>query len=206
MIVDSLDVMAKAVANPNKRIIAEGANATMLDIDYGTFPFVTSSNTTIGGVCTGLGVPPSAIETTVGIMKAYTTRVGEGPFPTLLENEIGERLQSVGHEFGATTGRPRKCGWLDLNVIKYANRINGFSSINMTKLDVMSGIPNIEVATHYTLDGVRLDGQMPSTYEELIRCKVHTETLEGWTEDISNAKSIEDLPDAAKNYIDFIEK
>jgi adenylosuccinate synthase len=159
MIIDSLDFMAEAVQNPNKRIIAEGANATMLDVDYGTFPFVTSSNTTIGGVCTGLGVPPSAIETPIGIMKAYTTRVGEGPFPTNLEGTpIGEQLQNVGHEYGATTGRPRKCGWLDLNVIKYANRINGFSSLNMTKLDVLSGIPEIEVATHYMLDGKKLDG------------------------------------------------
>ena len=142
----------------------------MLDVDHGTYPFVTSSNTTIGGVCTGLGVPPKAIETSIGIMKAYTTRVGEGPFPTWLDNETGEHLQKVGHEFGATTGRPRKCGWLDLNVVKYSNRLNGFSSINMTKLDVLSGLPNIEVATHYTLDGQRLEGQMPSTYDELVRC------------------------------------
>jgi len=118
-------------------------------------------------------------------MKAYTTRVGEGPFPTLLEDETDQRLQDVGHEYGATTGRPRKCGWLDLNVIKYANKINGFSSINMTKLDVLSGIPKIEVATHYTLNGKRLDGQMPSTYDDLTKIKVHTTTLEGWTEDIS---------------------
>lgn len=159
MIIDSLDYMARAVEDPKRRIIAEGANATMLDVDYGTFPFVTSSNTTIGGVCTGLGVPPSAIETPIGIMKAYTTRVGEGPFPTNLDGTpIGKQLQDVGHEYGATTGRPRKCGWLDLNVIKYANRINGFASLNITKLDVLSGIPEIEVATHYTLDGKRLDG------------------------------------------------
>ena len=158
MIVDSLDFMAKAVQDPSKRIIAEGANACMLDVDFGTFPMVTSSNTTIGGVCTGLGVPPQAIETTIGIMKAYTTRVGGGPFPTQLDDANGIHMQEVGHEFGATTGRPRRCGWLDLNVVKFSNRINGYSSINMTKLDVMSGLKEIEVATHYELNGKRLDG------------------------------------------------
>lgn len=206
MIIDSVDFMAEAIKNPSKRIIAEGANATMLDVDYGTFPFVTSSNTTIGGVCTGLGVPPQAIETSIGIMKAYTTRVGEGPFPTCLTNETGKRLQDVGHEYGATTGRPRKCGWLDLNVVKYANKINGFSSINMTKLDVMSGIPELEVATHYSLNGKTLEGQMPSTYDDLVKCEVHTTTLPGWTEDISNAKSFEELPTNAQSYTRFIEE
>lgn len=115
----------------------------MLDTDFGTYPYVTSSSTTVGGVCTGLGVPPQAVETTIGIVKAYTTRVGAGPFPTWLECDIGERLQTVGVEFGATTGRKRKCGWLDLNVIKYANKINAYSSINLTKLDVLTGIPKI---------------------------------------------------------------
>lgn len=166
MIVDSIDYLAHARGS-GKRIIAEGANATMLDIDFGTYPFVTSSSTTVGGVCTGLGVPPSAVETTIGIMKAYTTRVGGGPFPTHQENEIGEHLQSVGHEYGATTGRPRRCGWLDLNVVKYSHKINGFSSINMTKLDVLSGIKELEVATHYELNGRKLDGAMPATIEEL---------------------------------------
>jgi adenylosuccinate synthase len=158
MIVDSLDYMHKAVQDPARRIIAEGANATMLDVDFGTFPFVTSSNTTIGGVCTGLGVPPQAIETTIGIMKAYTTRVGGGPFPTQLDDADGVHMQSVGHEYGATTGRPRRCGWLDLNVVKFSHRINGFSSINMTKLDVLSGLNQLEVATHYELNGRKLEG------------------------------------------------
>lgn len=153
MIVDSVDFMHKMLHDPKKRIITEGANATMLDIDFGTYPFVTSSNTTIGGVSTGLGVPPQAIETQVGIMKAYTTRVGGGPFPTEQLNEIGETLQKVGHEFGATTGRPRRCGWLDLNVVKYSHKLNGFSSINVTKLDVLSGLPKLQIATHYELNG-----------------------------------------------------
>ena len=189
MIVDSIDFMAKAVKDPKQRIIAEGANATMLDIDYGTFPYVTSSSTTIGGVCTGLGVPPQAIQTTIGIMKAYTTRVGGGPFPTEQLNEVGENLQKVGFEFGATTGRPRRCGWLDLNVVKFSHNLNGFSSINMTKLDVLSGLPKLEVATHYELNGKKLEGAMPATLEDLAKCKIITETLDGWSEDISAVKS-----------------
>jgi len=206
MFVDGLDYIAKAVKDPKKRIIAEGANACMLDVDHGTFPFVTSSNTTIGGVCTGLGVPPKAIETTIGIMKAYTTRVGSGPFPTWLQNDTGARLQKIGHEFGATTGRPRRCGWLDLNVVKFSHRINGYSSINMTKLDVLSGIPELEVATHYELNGRKLEGQMPSDVEDLGRIKIHTVKMPGWSEDISKCKSKKELPRAAQDYIDFVEK
>jgi adenylosuccinate synthase len=206
MIIDSLDFMNKAIQDPKKRIIAEGANACMLDIDFGTFPFVTSSNTTIGGVCTGLGVPPQHIQTTIGIMKAYTTRVGGGPFPTEQLNSVGERLQKIGHEFGATTGRPRRCGWLDLNVVKFSHKVNGYSSINMTKLDVLSGLEKLEVATHYELNGKRLEGQMPCTLEDLEKCKIVTETLDGWSEDISKCKSKSELPSAAQTYIEFIEK
>ena len=177
----------------------------MLDTDFGTYPYVTSSSTGIGGVFTGLGIPPQAVETTIGIMKAYTTRVGAGPFPTWLDDEIGDRLQKVGHEFGATTGRKRKCGWLDLNVIKYAHKINGFSSLNITKLDVLSGIKTLKVATHYELDGKRLNGSMPATVQDLARCKTIYAELPGWTEDITKAKSFADLPKNAQNYITFIE-
>jgi adenylosuccinate synthase len=205
MIVDSIGFMSDAIKDPKQRIIAEGANACMLDIDYGTFPYVTSSSTTVGGVCTGLGVPPQEGKTTIGIMKAYTTRVGGGPFPTEIEGGVGETLQKVGHEFGATTGRPRRCGWLDLNVVKFSHKINGYSSINMTKLDVMSGLPKIEVATHYELNGKKLEGLMPATLEDLAKCKIHTTTLDGWTEDISKIKRKKDLPVAAQDYINFIE-
>ena len=205
MIIDSVEYMSQAMNDDSKRIIAEGANACMLDVDHGTFPFVTSSNTTIGGVCTGLGVPPQAIETQIGIMKAYTTRVGAGPFPTWLDNETGKRLQDVGHEYGATTGRPRKCGWLDLNVVKYSHKINGYSSINMTKLDVLSGLPEIEVATHYELNGKRLDGQMPATIDDLAKCEIKTTKLKGWEEDISTCTSFDELPGAAQDYLAFIE-
>lgn len=185
MLVDGLEYIHKALSDPSQRIIAEGANATMLDWDFGTYPYVTSSNTTVGGVCTGLGVPPSAVKTSIGIVKAYTTRVGAGPFPTWLDDDIGERLQSVGHEFGATTGRKRKCGWLDLNVVKYAHKINDFSSINITKLDVLTGIKTLKVATHYTLDGRKLEGSMPGTVEDLGRCETIYTELPGWEEDIS---------------------
>lgn len=205
MLVDGIDYMHDYLNNPKKRIIAEGANATMLDWDFGTYPYVTSSNTTIGGVSTGLGVPPQAVETSIGIVKAYTTRVGAGPFPTWLDNEIGDRLQSVGHEFGATTGRVRKCGWLDLNVVKYADKINGFSSINVTKLDVLSGIPNLKVATHYELDGKKLEGSMPGTIEDLARCETIYADLPGWEEDISEVKNFKDLPANAQSYIHFME-
>ena len=205
MIIDAIDYMNKAITNPSKRIIAEGANAAMLDIDFGTYPFVTSSNTSIGAVCTGLGVAPQHIETTIGIMKAYTTRVGGGPFPTELEDETGDRLRKVGGEFGSTTGRPRRCGWLDLNVVKYGNKINGYSSINMTKLDVLSGVSKIKVATHYELNGKILDGVIPPTLDDLAKCKVRTTTLDGWEEDISECTSKSELPANAQTYIDFIE-
>lgn len=206
MLVDSIEYVHDTLADPKKRVIAEGANATMLDMDFGTYPYVTSSSTAIGGVCTGLGVPPSTIETSIGIVKAYTTRVGAGPFPTWLDNEIGDKIQDVGHEFGATTGRRRKCGWLDLNVVKYSNRINGFSSINLTKLDVLSGIKELKVATHYELDGKKLEGAMPATVDDLARCKTVYTDLPGWEEDITKVQSFDQLPANAQSYIRFIEE
>ncbi|CDW89135.1 adenylosuccinate synthetase [Stylonychia lemnae] len=206
MIVDSIQYLSRALNDSKKRIIAEGANATMLDIDFGTYPYITSSSTTVGGVCTGLGVPPSAIETTIGIMKAYTTRVGGGPFPSECLDDIGARLQKVGHEFGATTGRPRRCGWLDLNVVKFSHKLNGLTSINMTKLDVLTGINKIKVATHYELNGRKLDGEMPASLDDLGKCQVKYVELDGWEEDISNITQFEKLPGAAQNYIKFIEK
>lgn len=178
----------------------------MLDIDFGTYPYITSSSTTVGGVCTGLGVPPSAIETNIGIMKAYTTRVGGGPFPSELTDEIGARLQKIGHEFGATTGRPRRCGWLDLNVVKFSHKLNGLTSINMTKLDVLTGVKKIKVATHYELNGRRLDGEMPASLDDLGASKVVYQELDGWEEDISNITSFEKLPRNAQDYVKFVEK
>ena len=206
MIVDGIDFMHKYIVDPKKRVIAEGANATMLDTDFGTYPYVTSSTTTVGGVCTGLGVPPQAVETTIGIMKAYTTRVGAGPFPTWLQCELGDRMQKIGFEVGATTGRKRKCGWLDLNVVKYSHKINGFASLNMTKLDVLTGFKNLKVATHYELNGKKLDGSMPATVDELAKCKTIYVDLPGWTEDISKCTKFEQLPRNAQDYIRFVEQ
>lgn len=166
----------------------------MLDIDFGTYPYITSSSTTAGGVPTGLGVPPTVFETTIGIMKAYTTRVGGGPFPSELLDETGARLQKIGHEFGATTGRPRRCGWLDLNVVKFSHKINNFTSLNMTKLDVLTGLKKIKVATSYTLNGRTLDGEMPASLDNLGKCKVNYIELNGWDEDISNITEFSKLP------------
>lgn len=205
MIIDSIEYMSGAISG-GKRIIAEGANATMLDMDFGTYPYITSSSTTVGGVCTGLGIPPQAIETNIGIMKAYTTRVGGGPFPTELLEETGARLQKVGHEFGATTGRPRRCGWLDLNVVKFSHKINGLTSINMTKLDVLSGIKKIKVAVNYELNGRILNGSMPASLDDLAACKVNYIELDGWDEDICNITDFKKLPKNAQNYITTIEK
>lgn len=147
MIQDTMGLIHDALQH--KRVLTEGANALMLDIDFGTYPYVTSSNTSVGAICTGLGIPPQKIETVLGVVKAYTTRVGEGPFPSELEGWEGALMQEVGGEFGATTGRPRRCGWLDLSVVRYANMINCLSSINLTKLDVLSEFKEIEVVTHY---------------------------------------------------------
>ncbi len=194
MLVDSVEFMHEALENPAKRIIAEGANATHLDIDFGTYPFVTSSNTVSGNVCSGLGVPPQVIGSTIGIVKAYTTRVGTGPFPTEQINDIGETLQKVGVEFGATTGRPRRCGWLDLNIVKFSKRLNGLTSMNITKLDVLTGFEKIKVGTHYELDGRKLDGFMPASLDDLARCKVVYEELDGWKEDINDVTQFADLP------------
>ena len=152
-------------------MLVEGANALMLDIDFGTYPYVTSSSTSIGGVCTGLGIPPTAIGSVIGVMKAYTTRVGAGPFPTELTDEIGTHLQEVGAEYGVTTGRRRRCGWLDLVVMKYSCIINGYTSLNLTKLDILDDFKEIKVAVKYTLNGEELPG-FPGTSSPLI--KVHS--------------------------------
>lgn len=183
MIINSSTYIHKAIAE-GKKIMAEGANALMLDIDFGTYPFVTSSNPSIGSICTGLGVPPQAIETCIGVVKAYTTRVGEGYFPTYLEDEAGKHMQEVGKEFGTTTGRPRRCGWLDLNIVQYASMINGCTSINLTKLDVLSGLKTINVCTSYKLGDEEIKGEVPHGIEEFEQCKAVYETLPGFEEDI----------------------
>ncbi len=173
-VIDSVSYIHKALAE-KKSILVEGANALMLDLDFGTYPFVTSSSTSIGGVCTGLGIPPKRIGKTIGVMKAYTTRVGGGPFPTELLDDIGSHLQEVGAEFGVTTGRRRRCGWLDLVVVKHSTMINGYDIFNLTKLDVLDQLEEIKVATGYDIEGEQLEGfpgehsQAPSLKRSLLK-------------------------------------
>ncbi|WWC86161.1 adenylosuccinate synthetase [Kwoniella dendrophila CBS 6074] len=202
-IVDGITFMQNALQS-GKKILVEGANALMLDIDYGTYPYVTSSSTTIGGVLTGLGISPFSIKKVVGVIKAYTTRVGGGPFPTEQLNSIGETFQEVGAEWGTTTGRRRRCGWLDLVVMKYSTMINGYTSLNLTKLDVLDGFEEIKIATGYKLDGKQIDG-FPADLDRLAQVEVEYETLPGWKTDISGCTTYEQLPENAKKYIKFIE-
>jgi adenylosuccinate synthase len=183
----------------------EGAQGTMLDIDHGTYPFVTSSNAVSGGACTGAGVGPTAIDAVVGISKAYTTRVGAGPFPTELTNEIGEALRQKGGEFGATTGRPRRCGWLDMVVLRHAVRVNGLTSIALTKLDVLSGLNEIKVCTSYRLGDEILD-TVPARHGGLARVQPLYESLPGWTEDLTGVRSWRHLPETARAYVRRVEQ
>jgi len=190
-----------------KKILVEGANAAMLDIDFGTYPYVTSSNPSIGSVLTGLGVSPKKLGGIYGTVKAYCTRVGEGPFPTELNVLVGEgeHLATVGHEFGTTTGRPRRCGWLDLPQLKYSITINGYTSINLTKLDVLTGLKTIPLGVGYKLNGEYLD-TMPACLRELKDVEVEYETMQGWDEDISKCRRFEDLPRNCKTYVLRIEE
>lgn len=187
-----------------KKILAEGAQGSLLDIDFGTYPFVTSSNTTAAGACTGLGIAPNKIENVIGIFKAYTTRVGSGPFPTELFDADGETLGRVGNEFGATTGRPRRCGWIDLVALKYAITINGVTELNMMKADVLSGFEQIKVCTHYEYNGEKI-AHLPFDIDAKYVQPVY-ETLEGWHEDLTGIKSASDLPIALNHYIEYLEK
>ncbi|ODV84585.1 hypothetical protein CANARDRAFT_176814 [[Candida] arabinofermentans NRRL YB-2248] len=202
-VVDSVEFMHKALAS-KKKILVEGANALMLDIDFGTYPYVTSSNTGIGGVLTGLGIPPRAIRNVYGVVKAYTTRVGEGPFPTEQLNAEGEALQTIGHEYGVTTGRKRRCGWLDLVVLKYSCLINGYTSLNITKLDVLDTFKTIEVGVAYKYNGKTLES-FPEDLYVLEKVDVQYETLPGWDEDITKIQTYDELPANAKSYLKYIE-
>ena len=202
-VVDSVNFMHKAIKD-KKRILVEGANALMLDIDFGTYPYVTSSSTGIGGVLTGLGLPPTAIRNVYGVVKAYTTRVGEGPFPTEQLNEVGEKLQDIGAEFGVTTGRKRRCGWLDLGVMKYATANNGYTSLNITKLDVLDTFKEIKVGVSYTYKGKKLES-FPEDLNVLKNVEVDYVTLPGWEQDITGIKKYSDLPENAQKYLKFIE-
>lgn len=187
-----------------KKVLAEGAQGTLLDIDFGSYPFVTSSNTTTAGACIGLGVAPNRIGEVIGILKAYCTRVGGGPFPTELDNETGERLRAQGNEFGATTGRPRRCGWIDLPALKYAIMLNGVTQLVMTKADVLSGFEKIYVCSHYKYEGELID-YMPY---DICTSKAEPvwKEIDGWQEDVSACRTRDELPANLQNYISFLEK
>lgn len=185
------------------RVLAEGAQGSLLDVDFGSYPYVTSSHPTAGGCCTGLGVPPTEIDRVLGIAKAYCTRVGNGPFPTELENEAGRRLRQKGGEFGATTGRPRRCGWLDLVALRYTSMINGFNELAVTKLDILSGLDELRVCTQYRYDG-KTTRRFPSEAQTLERVEPLYETIAGWEQDISEVRHVQELPSAARDYLAFI--
>jgi adenylosuccinate synthase len=187
----------------SKKVLFEGAQGSLLDLLHGTYPFVTSSSTLSGSAMIGAGIGPGTINQVMGITKAYTTRVGSGPFPTECDNEIGEKLRATGAEFGATTGRSRRCGWLDLVALKYAIRLSGITSLALMKLDVLSGFDKIDVCNAYELDGQKIT-EYPVSPGDLARCKPLYETLNGWKEDLTQAKSLKDLPRYAQEYIQFI--
>lgn len=201
--IDSEEYLFKA-QKTGKKILAEGAQGSLLDIDFGTYPFVTSSNTTAAGACTGLGVAPNQIGDVKGIFKAYTTRVGSGPFPTELFDEDGETMGRVGNEFGATTGRPRRCGWLDLVALKYAVQINGVTELMMMKGDVLSGFEKIKVCTAYTYKGKEIT-HWPYNIDPENVTPIYTE-MKGWDQDLTQMSKASELPEALNDYIDFLEK
>ncbi|SEM18878.1 Adenylosuccinate synthetase [Maribacter orientalis] len=201
--IDSEEYLYQA-QKEGKKILAEGAQGSLLDIDFGTYPFVTSSNTTAAGACTGLGVAPNQIGEVKGIFKAYTTRVGSGPFPTELFDEDGETMGRVGNEFGATTGRPRRCGWLDLVALKYAVRINGVTELMMMKGDVLSGFDKLKVCTAYNYKGEKIE-HFPYNIEAENVTPIYTE-MNGWKEDLTKMTSADQLPKSLNDYIDFLEK
>ncbi|MGE0919018.1 adenylosuccinate synthase [Trichlorobacter lovleyi] len=201
---DTSLVLSKSVA-AGKKLLFEGAQGTLLDVDHGTYPFVTSSSTCAGGAATGTGVSPREIHEVVGISKAYVTRVGSGPFPTELLDETGEKLRQVGGEFGATTGRPRRCGWFDAMVIRYAVRINGLTGIALTKLDVLSDFETIKVCTGYRFEGQELE-TLPAKLETFENCEPVYEELPGWQVDITGVRSYDQLPENAKKYVKRLEE
>jgi len=189
----------------DETVLLEAGQATLLDVDHGTYPFVTSSSATAGGACTGSGIPPMRMSRVVGIVKAYTTRVGEGPFPTELLDESGELLRQAGGEFGTTTGRPRRCGWYDAVIARYAARVNGVTDFVLTKLDVLTGLEQIPVCVAYDVDGVRHD-EMPVNQSDFHHATPVYEYLPGWSEDISGCRTFGELPQAAQDYVAYVEK
>ncbi|GAA1618864.1 adenylosuccinate synthase [Nonomuraea maheshkhaliensis] len=203
-IADTSLVLSKAL-DEGKFVLLEGGQGTLLDIDHGTYPFVTSSSPTSGGACAGAGIPPNRLTKIIGILKAYTTRVGSGPFPTELTDEMGDWLRQTGGEYGVTTGRNRRCGWFDAVIARYATRINGVTDYFLTKLDVLSGLERIPVCVAYEVDGVRHD-EIPMTQTDFHHAKPIYEEFPGWQEDITSAKSFDDLPPNAQAYVRTLEE
>jgi adenylosuccinate synthase len=203
-IIDTSSYLYNAMRH-GKKLLFEGAQGTFLDIDHGTYPFVTSSNTIAGAACTGSGMGPSAIDHVVGIVKAYTTRVGNGPFPTELTDATGEKLRSLGGEFGATTGRPRRCGWFDSVMVRKAVQVNGLTRFALTKIDVLNAFPEINICTHYEINGKKTD-QFPSSLSLLEKARPVYETVPGWECDLAGCGSFKDLPKAAIDYIEILRR
>ncbi|WP_117215872.1 adenylosuccinate synthase [Allorhizocola rhizosphaerae] len=203
-IADTRLILHKAI-EAGKIVLMEGAQATLLDLDHGTYPFVTSSNPTAGGACVGTGIPPTRITSVIGVIKAYTTRVGAGPFPTELHDDMGEHLRKTGGEYGTTTGRPRRCGWFDAVIGRYAVRVNGITDLVVTKLDILSGLETVPICIGYEIDGERTD-EMPMTQTGFHHATPVYEYHPGWWEDISKARSFDDLPDNARRYIERLEE
>ena len=204
MVVDTTRVLGEAL-DQGETVLLEGGQATLLDVDHGTYPFVTSSNPTAGGACTGSGIPPTRIDRVLAVVKAYTTRVGSGPFPTELHDADGERLRSDGREYGTTTGRPRRCGWYDAVIARYAARVNGVTDFVLTKLDVLTGWERIPVCVAYEVDGKRFD-EVPMTQTSFHHARPVYEYLDGWDENITGARSLADLPKNAQAYVAALEQ
>jgi adenylosuccinate synthase len=196
-------VIANALAE-GKDVVFEGAQGALLDVIHGTYPFVTSSHTTTAGIAAGAGIHPRQLDGAIGIFKAYVTRVGSGPFPTELTGELGERIRAAGQEFGTTTGRPRRCGWLDLAAMRYVQRLNGFTALALTKLDVLTGVETLKICVGYRLGDTTLD-ELPLSGDEQAHAEPIYESLPGWQEDISGARSIDELPEAAQHYVRTLE-
>jgi len=203
--VDDTGVEIDRAMRAGRPVLLEGAQATLLDVDHGTYPFVTSSSTIAGGACTGAGIGPTRIDTVIGVSKAYATRVGGGPFPTEDQGDAGEHMGRVGQEFGATTGRKRRCGWLDMVVMRYATRVNGITGMAIGKLDILTGLPEVKVCVAYRLDGKEVR-EMPASIRALERCEPIYKTFPGWTEPLAHARSLGELPAAARDYIRWIEE
>ena len=203
MVTDTALELSNAL-DDGKVVLCEAGQATLLDVDHGTYPFVTSSNATAGGACTGAGIPPTRIDRVVAVLKAFTSRVGEGPFPTELHDATGDYLREVGHEYGTTTGRPRRIGWLDLVMGRYAQRINGVTDFALTKLDNYDGLDEIDVCVAYEVNGVRHD-EMPVSQSDFHHAVPVYETLPGWKQDIGGARTFDDLPENAQRFVEFVE-